>query len=97
LTKSVHSKFYSGFHPQQITTTRFRTGYVESDTSDKKCVVMLYNTEASQEEYFSELSVGDVMVFKENGYQICDDSCNLIFEIRNHGEYLKVWDSVFLE
>ena len=71
--------------------------YVESDTSDKKCVVMLYNTEASQEEYFSELSVGDLMVFKENGYQICDDSCNLIFEIRNHGEYLKVWDSVFLE
>jgi hypothetical protein len=71
--------------------------YVESDTSDKNCIVMLYNTEASQEEYFSELSVGDVMVFKENGYQICDDSCNLIFEIRNHGEYLKVWDSVFLE
>ena len=61
------------------------SGWERVSESESTCISELYNSDFG-DEYTISLSIGDQLVIMENNEQICNESCEIMLEIRHHGE-----------
>ena len=73
------------FECQPIQMIESESGWERVSESESTCISELYNSD-SGDEYTISLSIGDQLVIVENNEQICNESCEIMLEIRHHGE-----------
>ena len=73
------------FECQLIQMIERESGWERVVESESTCISELYNSD-SGDEYTPSLSIGDQLVTVENNEQICNGPCEIMLEIRHHGE-----------